>query len=176
MRRGRVASGFRFSIKPNCRSLPYATPQFLSRLVALANFVRLSLRKAAYVALGGVVMWEIRVRFGRDDKFKGGGPPWLGWMWMDRVKQPGSHAYPDCLVLPTEELIWTRMAETSPGCNPGLACANGPVPAGLFVPNALPRLAGVEALLSGLNIWQMFEGPFRKRNERSLQGTAQRSQ
>ena len=39
--------------------VPYATPNSLSRLVALANFLRLSLRKAAYVALGGIVMQEI---------------------------------------------------------------------------------------------------------------------
>jgi hypothetical protein len=32
------------------------TPNFLSRLVALTNFVRLSLRKVAYVALGGTAM------------------------------------------------------------------------------------------------------------------------
>jgi hypothetical protein len=31
----------------NLSSLPYATPNFLSRLVALAKFVRLSLPKAA---------------------------------------------------------------------------------------------------------------------------------
>jgi hypothetical protein len=30
----------------------YATPDFLSRLVALANFMRLSLLKAAHVAAG----------------------------------------------------------------------------------------------------------------------------
>jgi hypothetical protein len=28
------------------------------------------------------------LRFGRDDKLEGGGPPWLGWRWLDRVKQP----------------------------------------------------------------------------------------
>jgi hypothetical protein len=40
--------------KWNCRSLPYATPDFLSTFVASANFMRLS--KAAYVAVGGTVM------------------------------------------------------------------------------------------------------------------------
>jgi hypothetical protein len=35
---------------------------------------------------------KLQVRFGRDDKFKGAGPPWLRWMWMDRVKQPAFHA------------------------------------------------------------------------------------
>ena len=39
--------------KRNSRSLHYATPDFLSSLVALANFMRLSLRKAAYVAVVG---------------------------------------------------------------------------------------------------------------------------
>jgi hypothetical protein len=43
---------FRCGRKRNCRSLPYATPDFLSNLVALANFMRLSLPKAAHVATG----------------------------------------------------------------------------------------------------------------------------
>jgi hypothetical protein len=36
----------------NRSSLHYATPDFLLRLVALANFMRLSLRKAAQVGVG----------------------------------------------------------------------------------------------------------------------------
>jgi hypothetical protein len=36
----------------NRRSLHYATPDFLSRLVALASFMRLSLPKAAHVDVG----------------------------------------------------------------------------------------------------------------------------
>jgi hypothetical protein len=40
--------------------------------VALANFMRLSLRKGAYAAFSGAVWQEIRVRFGRDDKGEGG--------------------------------------------------------------------------------------------------------
>jgi hypothetical protein len=36
----------------NSRSLRYATPDFLLRLVVLANFMRLSLLKAAHVAAG----------------------------------------------------------------------------------------------------------------------------
>ena len=36
----------------NSRSLHYATPDFLLRLVASANFMRLSLLKAAHVAAG----------------------------------------------------------------------------------------------------------------------------
>jgi hypothetical protein len=36
----------------NSRSLHYATPDFLLRLVALANFMRLSLLKAAHVGVG----------------------------------------------------------------------------------------------------------------------------
>jgi hypothetical protein len=39
--------------KTNCRSLHYATPDFLSSLVALANFMRLSLKKAAHAAIVG---------------------------------------------------------------------------------------------------------------------------
>jgi hypothetical protein len=39
--------------KKNCRSLHYATPDFLSSLVALANFMRLSLKKAAHAAIVG---------------------------------------------------------------------------------------------------------------------------
>jgi len=36
--------------------VPSAAPDFLASVVALANFVRLSLQKAAYVALGGTTM------------------------------------------------------------------------------------------------------------------------
>jgi hypothetical protein len=35
----------------NCRSLHYATPDFLSTLVGSTSFMRLSLRKAAHAAL-----------------------------------------------------------------------------------------------------------------------------
>jgi hypothetical protein len=50
------------------RSLPYAPPDFLWRLVALANSMRLSLKKGAHAALSRGARQEIRVRFGRDDK------------------------------------------------------------------------------------------------------------
>jgi hypothetical protein len=40
-------------------------------LVALMSFMRLSLMKAAHVALSGAAKQEIRVRFGRDDKGEG---------------------------------------------------------------------------------------------------------
>jgi hypothetical protein len=49
------------------RFLRFAAPDFLLNLVALAKFLRLSLRKAAYVAFFGFARQEIRVRFGRDD-------------------------------------------------------------------------------------------------------------
>jgi hypothetical protein len=56
-----------------------ATPDFLSRLVALADFMRLSLRKAARVGLVKAGKQKIRVRSGptasrgrRDDKVEGG--------------------------------------------------------------------------------------------------------
>ena len=39
--------------------------------MALANFVRLSLRKAAYVVVASAARQEIWVRFGRDDKGEG---------------------------------------------------------------------------------------------------------
>src|ERR1700727_2667213 len=53
--------------KRNSRSLHYATPDFLSNLVALANFMRLFLRKAAHAAMSSAAWQEIRVRSGRDD-------------------------------------------------------------------------------------------------------------
>jgi hypothetical protein len=37
-------------------------------LVALANIMRLSLKKGAHAVLSGAAWQEIRVRFGRDDK------------------------------------------------------------------------------------------------------------
>ena len=52
----------------NCRSLPSATPNFLLRLAALANSMRLSLRKAAHAAVSSAAWQEIRVRSSRDDK------------------------------------------------------------------------------------------------------------
>jgi hypothetical protein len=56
----------------NPRSLHFAPPDFLRRLVALANFMRLSLRKGAQTALSSAAWQEIRVRFGRDDNSVGG--------------------------------------------------------------------------------------------------------
>jgi hypothetical protein len=53
----------------NCRSLHFATPDFLLDLVALLQFMRPSLRKGAYAALSSAAWQEIRVRFGRDDTF-----------------------------------------------------------------------------------------------------------
>jgi hypothetical protein len=55
------------------RSLRCATPDFLLSLVALANFMRLSLKKAARVVMSSAAWQEIRVRFGRDDKGKSDG-------------------------------------------------------------------------------------------------------
>jgi hypothetical protein len=67
----------RFACGPSETAGPSPTlPRIsLSSLAALANFARLSLRKAAYVALGGTAMQEIRVRCGRDDKVEGSGTP-----------------------------------------------------------------------------------------------------
>jgi hypothetical protein len=58
--------------KGNCRSLHFATPDFLLTLVALVHFMRPSLRKGAHAALSSAAWQEIRVRFGRDDKVEGG--------------------------------------------------------------------------------------------------------
>jgi len=61
--------GFRLVVGVvNCRSLHYAPPDFLLGLVALANFMPLSLRKAAHEDLSTAAQQEIRVRSGRDDK------------------------------------------------------------------------------------------------------------
>jgi hypothetical protein len=49
------------------QSLHYAPPDFLSRLVALINFMRFPLREAAPVVLASAAKQEIRVRSGRDD-------------------------------------------------------------------------------------------------------------
>jgi hypothetical protein len=51
----------------NRRSLHCATPDFLSKLVALADIMRLSLTKGARAVLSSPAWQEIRVRFGRDD-------------------------------------------------------------------------------------------------------------
>ena len=48
--------------KENRRSLHYATPDFLWMLVALANIMRLSLRKGAHAVLSSAAWQEIRVR------------------------------------------------------------------------------------------------------------------
>jgi hypothetical protein len=56
----------------NCRSLHSAPPDFLWSVVALIEYVHLSLRKGAYVALSGAAWEEIRVRCGRDDKVNDG--------------------------------------------------------------------------------------------------------
>src|ERR1700677_1049665 len=49
------------------QALHFATPDFLSNVVALANFMRFSLRKAAHAAMSSAAWQEIRVRSGRDD-------------------------------------------------------------------------------------------------------------
>ena len=47
---------------------PLRSPDFLFNLVALMNFMCLSLRRGAHVDMSGAAWQEIRVRFGRDDK------------------------------------------------------------------------------------------------------------
>jgi hypothetical protein len=65
---GKISEGSALRGRENRRSLHSATPDFLSKSVALAKFMRLSLRKAAHVVVGGFAKQEIRVRSGRDDK------------------------------------------------------------------------------------------------------------
>jgi hypothetical protein len=55
------------ALRAHCRSLHYATPDFLLTLVALVHFMRPSLRKGAHAALSIAAWQEIRVRSGRDD-------------------------------------------------------------------------------------------------------------
>jgi hypothetical protein len=72
------------------QALHCATPDFLSRLVALASFLRLSLRKAAHAAISGAAWQEIRVRSGRDDNgmTKEGWRFTLAWVRsMDRAQR-----------------------------------------------------------------------------------------
>ena len=52
----------------NRRSLHCAPPDFPLRLVALMDYMRLALRRAAHVVLTSISEWEIRVRSGRHDK------------------------------------------------------------------------------------------------------------
>jgi hypothetical protein len=87
------------------QQVPRLPPDFLSGLVASVNFMRLSLKKAAYVAV-----WESSVvgnpEFARDDKVEVGGPPGHLRRWMDKVNQR-----PD---LPHQKLIWTSMILSRP--------------------------------------------------------------
>jgi hypothetical protein len=52
------------NLKENRRSLHYATPDFLWKLVALANIMRLSSKKGAHAVLSSAAWQEIRVRSG----------------------------------------------------------------------------------------------------------------
>ena len=60
--------GIRYLEKRNRRSLHGAPPDFLLNLVGPTSFMRLSLRKAAHVALSTAAQQDIRVRSVRDDK------------------------------------------------------------------------------------------------------------
>ena len=55
-------AGFCVGTGRNRRSLHYATPDFLSSLVALASFMRLSLLKGAHAVLSSAAWQETRVR------------------------------------------------------------------------------------------------------------------
>jgi hypothetical protein len=66
---GRLSRGEREETADPSTALP---PDFLSNLVGSASFMRLSLRKAAHVAVVSAARRKSGVRFGRDDKGKGG--------------------------------------------------------------------------------------------------------
>ena len=70
------------------QQVPCAPPDFLWDLVASVNFMRLSLRKGAHVVLSSAAWQEIRVRFGRDDKFVWGPVCWHG-RGARRIKTAG---------------------------------------------------------------------------------------
>jgi hypothetical protein len=76
--------------------IPRLPPDFLSDLVASVNFMRLSLLKAAYVAVDESSVVG-NPECARDDKLEDSGPPWHLWRGMDRVNQPRSP--PTCVVL-----------------------------------------------------------------------------
>jgi hypothetical protein len=71
----------RFCLKPreDRRSLHYATPDFLLISVALSNFMRLSLLKAAHAVVSSAAWQEIRVSFGRDDHSVAAQISYLSW-------------------------------------------------------------------------------------------------
>jgi hypothetical protein len=58
--------------EPTPQISPLRSPGFPVENGALMDPVRLSLRRAAYVAVAGIAKQEIRVRSGRDDKGKRG--------------------------------------------------------------------------------------------------------
>src|ERR1700743_1028104 len=87
------------------QQVPRLPPDFLSGLVASVNFMRLSLKKAAYVAALGSRAGR-NSEFARDDKVEVGGPPGHLRRWMDKVNQR-----PD---LPHQKLIWTSMILSRP--------------------------------------------------------------
>jgi hypothetical protein len=70
-------------VKPQIPRLP---PDFLSGLVASVNFMRLSLKKAAYVAVDESSVVG-NPEFARDDKGEGGDFYWEPSDWMDGKKQ-----------------------------------------------------------------------------------------
>jgi hypothetical protein len=70
--------------------VPRLPPDFLSGLVASVNFMRLSLRKAAYVALDESSVVG-NSEFARDDKGEGGAHLSGGYRGMDRATASPSH-------------------------------------------------------------------------------------
>jgi hypothetical protein len=106
MCRGQIASRFRFSMNANSRSLLRI---FLLRLVALANFLRLSLLKGAHAAAG-----ECRVAGNpgtlRSGRQIGGRWPTLAWAKGD------GHSQPTKVPTPTQHYGLKKWSSSSSSC------------------------------------------------------------
>ena len=60
-------------------------PGFPVKAGGVANSMRFSLQKTAHAALSSAA--NRKSGYARDDKLKGGGPPWQWWRRMDRTTQ-----------------------------------------------------------------------------------------
>jgi hypothetical protein len=101
----RITPGFRFSTNANHRSLHYAPPDFLSRLVALSSFMRLSLRKAPHAAMFSAAWQEIR--YASVGMTSLGWRLPLAWVEVDGQRRKALNRLP-------AELIWTSVTLSRP--------------------------------------------------------------
>ncbi len=89
------------------RSLHFATPEFLSRLVALANFMRLSLMKAAHADLSDVAKQEFGyATVGMTNLFGGTGLKASAHRVHSILNLPTGESAP-----PNEQNGWGRICE-----------------------------------------------------------------